>query len=251
MPGARVKVRNLAKSFGPNLVLAGLDLDLPPGGSLALLGASGCGKTTILRVLAGLSPADAGEVDLGGPTVSLVAQGLGLFPWKTVRGNLRLPLALAGLRPKEIDQRVATVLADLGLAGLADRYPGQLSGGQRQRLALGRALAAQPELLLLDEPFSALDALTREALGRHLAQLWRRLGLTMILATHSVEEAVFLGQTVVVLGGRPTKAQAVFHDDRPRAAQDLTADYFLDLARRARLALAATLELDQAGEGEC
>jgi NitT/TauT family transport system ATP-binding protein len=163
---------------------------------------------------------------------------LGLFPWKTVLGNLTLPLDLAEVDPAEKAQRVEAALSDLGLKGLVDRYPGQLSGGQRQRLALGRALVAQPELLLLDEPFSALDALTREALGIHLAQLWRRLGLTMIIATHSVEEAVFLGQVIAVLGGQPTRAVAVFRNDGPKTAQAFTESHFMELTRKVRLALA-------------
>ncbi|MDR0549166.1 MAG: ABC transporter ATP-binding protein [Deltaproteobacteria bacterium] len=242
MPGAAVKIRGLTKSFGGTKVLAGLDLDLAKGGSLALLGASGCGKTTILRILAGLCPFEAGEVTVGeGQAVrSLVSQNLGLMPWKTVYANLSLPLVLAGLKRQEINLRVKTALNDLGLTDLAHRYPDQLSGGQRQRLALGRALVARPELLLLDEPFSALDALTREILGVQLAQLWRGFGLTMILATHSVEEAVFLGETIVVLGGQPTRAFAVFNNPGPKTPNAYTEDYFLDLVKKARLALAET-----------
>ncbi|MDR2142430.1 MAG: ABC transporter ATP-binding protein [Deltaproteobacteria bacterium] len=241
MPGTAVRIRGLGKKFGSDFVLKGLDLDLEPGQSLAIVGPSGCGKTTLLRILAGLCPADEGEARVGpGQAVALVSQSLGLLPWKTVWGNLDLPLALADWPAPARVARVQAVLGDLGLAELAGRYPGQLSGGQRQRLALGRALVAQPDLLLLDEPFSALDALTREALGFHLARLWERLGLTMILATHSVEEAVFLGRVIVVMGGQPTTVRGIFQNPGSQTPQTLTADFFLDLVRRVRLALRET-----------
>ncbi|MDR1871677.1 MAG: ABC transporter ATP-binding protein [Deltaproteobacteria bacterium] len=248
MAGVKVKVRGLAKSYGLTPIIEGLDLDLAPGESMALLGASGCGKTTALRILAGLELYDGGEVIVGTDkrgleARSLVSQNLGLFPWKTVLGNLTLPLKLAQVDPIDAAQRVNKTLRELGLEGLASRYPQELSGGQRQRLALGRALVSQPELLLLDEPFSALDAMTRETLSLQLARLWRKLGLTMILATHSVEEAVFLGRVIVVLGGNPTKAVAVFQNSRTvEDASFWATDGFLDLVRKVRLALMATWE---------
>ncbi|MDR1607796.1 MAG: ABC transporter ATP-binding protein [Deltaproteobacteria bacterium] len=240
MPGAWVKVENLFKSYGSETIVQELSLDLEPGASLALVGASGCGKTTILRILADLLAADSGRIDLGPEPVkrSFVSQSLGLFPWKTVEANLKLPLVLAGVEPEEIKLRTEKTLMDMGLKELAKRYPQELSGGQRQRLALGRALISKPSLLLLDEPFSALDALTREALGFHLADLWQKHEFTLILATHSVEEAVFLGQKIVVLGGQPTSSQAILTNPFPKTPQVFTEDAFLDLVKQTRLALA-------------
>ncbi|MDR1577857.1 MAG: ABC transporter ATP-binding protein [Deltaproteobacteria bacterium] len=242
MAGALVKIQNLSKSYGSEVIVSELDLSVEPGGSLALVGASGCGKTTILRILAGLCAPDQGEVVVGAREAvrSLVSQNLGLFPWKTVLENLKLPLLLANLPRAEIKSRLETSLLDMGLADLADRYPHELSGGQKQRLALGRALVVKPEVLILDEPFSALDALTRQALGVQVAQLWRKLGLTLILATHSVEEAVFLGQKIAVLGGRPTKVWASLANPLPKNPQAFTEDSFLALVKKARLALAET-----------
>lgn len=242
MSGASVKVSGLAKSFGRGLILKDLDLNLKPGESLALVGASGCGKTTILKILAGLCPYDRGEVKLEPSDLvpSFVSQDLGLYPWKTVWENLELPLVLAGRDKKARNTKVKTIQADMGLEGLDGRYPHELSGGQKQRVALGRALIVNPSVLLLDEPFSALDALTRESLGLHLASLWSGLGLTMILATHSIEEAVFLGQTIAVLGGCPTEVTAVFRNPGPKTPAFLTDRLFLDLVRKVRLALAVT-----------
>jgi NitT/TauT family transport system ATP-binding protein len=242
MSGAEVWVKGLGKSFGKEPVLADMNLELAPGQSLALVGASGCGKTTVLRILAGICAYDRGEVftGVGSLVCSLVAQDLGLFPWKTVLENLELPLTLAGIAKKEQAARSALILAQMGLIGLEKRFPAELSGGQRQKVAIGRALVVKPELLLLDEPFSALDAMTRESLGLHLAGLWADLGLTMILATHSIEEACFLGQTIAVLGGKPTGVRAVFHNPWPKTPKAMTEDYFLDLVRNVRLALNET-----------
>ncbi len=206
MTEAALKIRALGKAYQGRVVFENLNFDLPFGGALALVGASGCGKTTVLHILAGLLSADRGQVIHSGPKLkcSLVLQHYGLFPWKTARANLELPLALAGMSRPERRGRVKAMLAELGLSELEDRYPARMSGGQRQRLALGRALIAEPDLLLLDEPFSSLDAITRENLQNLLARLWRDRDLTFILATHSLEEAAFLGERVRVSGGRPT-----------------------------------------------
>jgi NitT/TauT family transport system ATP-binding protein len=160
-----------------------------------------------MHILAGLRSQDAGRLDISPPTArsAVVLQDFGLFPWKNARQNLELPLALAGVPRRVRAGKVAAMLDEMGLTGWEDHYPDQLSGGQKQRLALGRALIAEPELLLLDEPFSSLDALTRENTQNLLAGLWRGRGLTMVLATHFIEEAVFLGERILVLGGTPTR----------------------------------------------
>ena len=210
MGGALVRAVGLAKAYGDRLVFQGLDFQAAPGSSLALVGPSGCGKSTLMHILAGLRPPDAGGLEIS-PALArsaVVLQDFGLFPWKNVRQNLELPLTVGGFPRRERSGRVAAMLDEIGLAGWEGHYPDQLSGGQKQRLALGRALVAEPELLLLDEPFSSLDALTRENMQNFLAGLWRGRGLTLVLATHFIEEAVFFGERILVLGGTPTRVAA-------------------------------------------
>jgi len=203
-----LRAEGLAKAYDGRQVFQGLSFQAQPGSSLALVGPSGCGKSTLMHILAGLGPSDAGRLEISLARSAVVFQDFGLFPWKNVRQNLELPLCLGGLpRPLRL-KRVAAMLDEMGLTGWENHYPNQLSGGQKQRLALGRALIAEPELLLLDEPFSSLDALTRENLQNFLAGLWRGRGLTLVLATHYIEEAVFFGERILVLGGDPTRVTA-------------------------------------------
>ena len=210
MGGALVRAEGLTKAYDGRLVFQDLDFQAPPGSSLALVGPSGCGKSTLMHILAGLRLPEAGRLEISPPTArsAVVLQDFGLFPWKNARQNLELPLALEGIPRRERLGRVAAMLDEMGLTGWEAHYPDQLSGGQKQRLALGRALIAEPELLLLDEPFSSLDALTRENALNLLAALWQGRGLTLVLATHFIEEAVFLGERILVLGGTPTRVAA-------------------------------------------
>lgn len=204
MTSALIEARNLGLSYGSQIIFQDLNFTLPRGGALVLVGPSGCGKSTLLHILAGLKEQFQGRLDLPGATTqALVMQNFGLFPWKTVQDNVELPLILSGTPPPLRRKRISAILAELGLTGLENRYPNQLSGGQQQRVALGRALVPKPDLLLLDEPFSALDALTREKLQDLLIKLWGNRGLSYILATHDIEEAVFLGRTILVMGGAP------------------------------------------------
>ena len=193
---------------GSEVVLAGAGLSLRRGESLALLGPSGCGKSTLLMIAAGLLQPGAGSASLDGqpllspdPRIALVQQAYGLFPWKTVHANVMLGLQLRGRRagPGELE----AMLSELGIEGKLDRYPGQLSGGQQQRVALARALLLKPELMLLDEPFGALDSLTRERLQELLLALWRREGFAMLTVTHSLQEAAMLGARILVMDGAP------------------------------------------------
>ena len=204
-----IEVRALGKSFTDKPVFEGLNFRVPAGATLVLVGPSGCGKSTLLHILAGLIKEYDGTAEMA-PAArrSLVMQQFGLFPWKKILENVELPLILNGVKRAERRARAEAVLAELGLDGLEERYPAQISGGQRQRLALGRALIAEPEILLLDEPFSSLDAITREKLQNLLLNIWRGRGLTCVLATHSIEEAVFLGGRILVLGGRPATVAA-------------------------------------------
>jgi NitT/TauT family transport system ATP-binding protein len=239
MPGAQIEARGLSKSFQAP-VLEDVSFQVRPGRSLALVGPSGCGKTTILHILAGLISGDSGQVELSPKEAgrSLVMQDHGLFPWKNAARNLELPLILAGLAPGERKGRVAAMLQSMGLAGLERRYPSQMSGGQRQRLALGRALIGRPDLLILDEPFSAIDAITRETLQELLASLWKDLGLTIVLATHSIDEAIFLGDQVLVLGGRPTRILSSLDNPVAGLDRDQNLPAIMELAARVRQALA-------------
>ncbi|MCU0484022.1 MAG: ABC transporter ATP-binding protein [Chloroflexi bacterium] len=207
----------------PLPVLDDLGLDVAPGSMVAIIGPNGCGKSTLLRVIAGLLPAAGGTVEVDGqqvtgpdPRVGLVFQEPRLLPWRKVSDNVAFPLELAGLPRSERHARAADLLRLVGLRDWGGARPDQLSGGMRQRVAIARALALQPSVLLLDEPFSALDALTRERFNGELLRLWQRLGPTIMLVTHSIPEAVFLADRVLVLGPRPARLVADVPVDLPR-----------------------------------
>ncbi|MBI4328371.1 MAG: ABC transporter ATP-binding protein [Chloroflexi bacterium] len=189
------------------------------GESWAIIGPSGCGKTTLLYLLAGLRRPERGQVfvaskPLRGPrrATGLILQDYGLLPWATAAENIDLGLRLRGIDGRERRRRVMEWMTHLGIASLAGRYPAQLSGGQRQRVAIARTLALEPDLLLMDEPFSALDALTREELQGLALELAVGRGLTTVLVTHSIEEAVFLGRRILVLGHPPVSAPDVIEN---------------------------------------
>ncbi|WP_261428807.1 ABC transporter ATP-binding protein [Berryella wangjianweii] len=195
---------------GETLALAGLGFSVAPGQSVALIGPSGCGKSSALHLIAGLVRPSEGAVLVDGApvarprrTTALIPQQLGLFPWKTVLQNAAVGLSVRGVARREAAERARSALAEVGLSGFEQAYPRQLSGGMQQRLALARALALDVDLLLMDEPLSAIDALLREQLQEQLVQLWRKTGHTQVMVTHSIEEAVYLGQRIIVLSGRP------------------------------------------------
>lgn len=189
------------------------------GQTAAIIGPSGCGKTTLLYVLAGLVPASGGEALVDGQPVgpkrrrtSLILQDYGLLPWKTVWQNTILGMQIRRKTPEEIEERGRQLLQELGLWEFRHHYPAQLSGGQRQRVGIARSLALDPDLLLMDEPFSSLDALTRESLQEALLDIWQRDQVTILLVTHSIEEAVFLGQKIIVLSSRPGQVLAILEN---------------------------------------
>jgi NitT/TauT family transport system ATP-binding protein len=210
---------------GPLPAFDGLDAELPAGSITAIVGPSGCGKTSVLRVAAGLRRPTRGSLRFGPdrdgrsgaeegdrmrteagpprqPRRALILQDFGLLPWKTVSANVELPLLLAGARAAERRAASRPLLEELGLADFARYFPSRLSGGMRQRVALARALVQDPEILLMDEPFSSLDALTREAMQETLLELQERRGTTVLLVTHSIEEAAYLADRVYVMRGR-------------------------------------------------
>ena len=191
-------------------VLEDVSLQVGAGASCAVIGPSGCGKTSLLFLLAGLLEPTAGRVRVADRSrTGVILQHYGLLPWKSVAANIGLGLRLQGADREQIRARVNELLVEMDLAAFADHFPGQLSGGMQQRVALARALATGPQLLLMDEPLSALDALTRERLQHTILDIWQRHRVTMVLVTHSIEEAVFLGRTVVVLTDRPARVAAV------------------------------------------
>ncbi|GAB1644999.1 ABC transporter ATP-binding protein [Krasilnikovia sp. MM14-A1259] len=198
-------------------------LDVAEGEFVAVVGRSGCGKSTLLRLVAGLLPASAGEIQVSGERVTrprrdiaMMFQRPALLPWRSVIDNVLLPVQIFGWRPAEFRARAAELLALTGLTEFAKRSPHELSGGMQQRVALCRALIAGPRVLLMDEPFSALDALTREELSVELQRLHMELGATIVFVTHSIEEAVLLADRVVVLTPRPGRIREVLDVKIPR-----------------------------------
>jgi NitT/TauT family transport system ATP-binding protein len=205
-----IELRNVSLTYTNDKTsvpaLCGVNLELQRGISYAIIGPSGSGKTSLLLLMAGLLKPTRGEIDFLGESLSrphqkmaLILQEYGLLPWKTVWENAALGLKIRGAAREVISARLQPILNELGLGDVINRYPGQISGGQKQRVALARALALNPELLLMDEPLSALDALTRENLQKLILKIWFQRRITIVLVTHSIEEAVFLGQEIIVL----------------------------------------------------
>ena len=215
----RVRLTEVSKAYGDasNAVhaLDRVSLDVAEGEFVCLLGASGCGKSTLLNLVAGLDAATGGSVEVQGRT-SLLFQEAALFPWLTASGNVELALRLRGVAKAERRARASELLASVHLGGFEGKRPHELSGGMRQRAALARSLAQEVELLLMDEPFGALDAMTRDILHDELERIWREQGLTVIFVTHNVREAVRLGDRVVLLSSRPGSVIAEFPVAIPR-----------------------------------
>ena len=219
-----VRLRGVTKVYDTGVSALGpLDLDVKRGEFVSLLGPSGCGKSTALRLIAGLSTPSSGTVSVShrdsesraGHSIGFVFQEPTLMPWASVRDNVRLPLKLAHEPAAEADQRVGKALAQVGLSEFADAYPRELSGGMKMRVSLARALVTDPDILLMDEPFAALDEITRFRLNNDLLTLWRDLHKTVIFVTHSVFESVYLSQRVLVMTSRPGRLSAEFRIDTP------------------------------------
>jgi NitT/TauT family transport system ATP-binding protein len=247
--GLAVSLRAVTKVFDNGVMALGpLDLDIPKGEFVSLLGPSGCGKSTALRVIAGLIGPTSGSVHVshhagdGRPSHSIgfVFQEPTLMPWTTVRENVRLPLKLAHVATPKSDARIAEALAGVGLSDFADAFPRELSGGMKMRVSLARALVTDPDILLMDEPFAALDEITRFRLNNDLLALWRDLHKTVIFVTHSVFESVYLSQRVIVMTSRPGRIDAEFRitAPEPRGEEFRTSSEYAAFCREVSKALA-------------
>ncbi len=233
---------------GGVLALDNVTLDLSRELFVCLVGPSGCGKSTLLRILAGLLTPSAGRVLLDEQPITrpqrrigIVFQKANLMPWRTVYGNLTLPLELAGLPPDERDRRAQAMLELTGLEGFAGTYPAALSGGMAQRVVIGRALIHYPEVLLLDEPFGALDALTREQMSEELLHIWAKYRKTVLMVTHSIPEAVLLSDRVLVMSPRPGRLieDVAIPLPRPRSLDLLHRSDFVALTEQLRHSIRA------------
>ena len=219
MAGVAVSLRGVTKTYDNGVMALGpIDLDVNSGEFVSLLGPSGCGKSTALRLIAGLSAPTSGTVGVArragaarsGPSIGFVFQEPTLMPWTSVQENVRLPLKLAHAPRDEADARTREALAQVGLTEFAEAFPRELSGGMKMRVSLARALVTDPDILLLDEPFAALDEITRFRLNNDLLALWRNLRKTVMFVTHSVFESVYLSQRVIMMTPRPGRIAAEF-----------------------------------------
>ncbi|MGH3725560.1 MAG: ABC transporter ATP-binding protein [Mycobacterium sp.] len=221
-PGAAVSLRNLQLGFDGK-VAARVDFDVAPGEIVVFLGPSGCGKSTILRALAGLLPPIGGTISIGGAALTgrdaqcaMVFQEDALLPWRSATKNVQYALKLRGLRGKELTKTAASLLAQVGLGAYLDHLPLQLSGGMRQRVQLARTLACEPRVMLMDEPFGALDAQTRIDMQQLLIRVWETHRMTVLFVTHDVDEALLLADRVVLLSHRPATVADVITIEDPR-----------------------------------
>jgi NitT/TauT family transport system ATP-binding protein len=241
-----VSLRGVTKTYDSGVAALGpIDLEIGKGELVSLLGPSGCGKSTALRLIAGLSAPTSGLVRVSnrgapGRSIGFVFQEPTLMPWTNVRENVRLPLKLAHVPREKADARVGEALAQVGLAEFADAYPRELSGGMKMRVSLARALVTDPDILLMDEPFAALDEITRFRLNNDLLSLWRDLRKTVVFVTHSVFESVYLSQRVIVMTPRPGRISAEFRIDagEPRSEDFRTSAEYVAVCREVSGALA-------------
>ena len=249
-----IESRDLSLTFqtadGPVHALSGIDLDIRRGEFVSLIGPSGCGKTTLLRVIADLEQPTSGSIMVNGVSAAearlkraygYVFQAAALYPWRTIAGNVALPLEIMGLSKAEQAAQVAKNLDLVNLNGFERKFPWQLSGGMQQRASIARALSFDPDLLLMDEPFGALDEIVRDHLNEQLLQLWAKTNKTIVFVTHSIPEAVFLSTRIVVMSPRPGRVHDVIDCTLPaeRTLDIRETPEFLDIAHRVREGLRA------------
>lgn len=222
-------------------VLDNISFHVDDGDSIAIIGPSGCGKTTLLYILSGLIRHFSGTVIINGKEIkgpsrktAFILQDFGLLPWKTVWQNVCLGMKINGFSKKEQNETAEKLLLNLGLLQHKDYYPARLSGGEKQRVAIARSLALNPEILLMDEPFSSLDTFAREKLQNILTKIWHANRLTMIIVTHNIEEAVFLGKKIIVLSGRPASIKTIINNPDAGELTYRTADSFFATCKMVR-----------------
>lgn len=255
--GYTIEARGVGKSYGTTNVLDGFDLRIKTGEFLSLLGPSGCGKSTFLNILAGLDTYDRGAVLLDGKRVTgvnknvgVVFQGYALFPWLTAQKNVEVGLKIRGVPKAERRERAAQVLKTVGLSAAADRLPHQLSGGMRQRAAIARVLAYEPEVLVFDEPFAALDAQTREFLQGELLRIWESgpTKKTILFVTHSIDEAIFLSDRIAVMTSAPGSVTEIIDVElpRPRDEESRNSESFARIRARVSHVLAGEVHVGNA-----
>ncbi|MFN8621135.1 MAG: ABC transporter ATP-binding protein [Chloroflexota bacterium] len=249
-PAPVVRLAGVQKAFPvkggtPTVALTGIDLDIARGEFVSLIGPSGCGKSTLLRIVGDLITPTGGTVEVNGKPAAqarqdrdygMVFQAPVLFDWRTVEANVRLPLEILKVGAGERDARVKEMLELVELGGFRKHFPHQLSGGMQQRVAIARALAFQPAILLMDEPFGALDEMTRERLNAEVLRVWAQTGTTVIFVTHSIPEAVFLSTRVVVMSARPGRISEVIDIDLPQPRDESTreTDRYYELVTQVR-----------------
>jgi NitT/TauT family transport system ATP-binding protein len=242
--------KRFAVSGGATVALQSIDLHIRPGEFVSLIGPSGCGKSTLLRLIGDLTQPSTGSVQVNGKPAArarrdrdygMVFQAPVLFDWRTIEANVALPLEIMGVRSAERERRAKEMLALVELSDFARHHPWQLSGGMQQRAAIARALAFEPQLLLMDEPFGALDEMTRERMNDELLRIWERTGTTIVFVTHSIPEAVFLSSRVVVMSARPGRITHVIEIDLPRPRNEETRELerYFELVTQVREALRA------------
>jgi len=234
-------VQNLSKVFGTHAALNFISFDVRRREFLSVLGASGCGKSTLIRIVAGLETQTSGQILLDGKPVAgpgpdrgMVFQGYTLFPWLTVKRNVMFGLRMSGKSAFEAESEAREWIALVGLSKFENAYPHELSGGMKQRVAIARALANRPRILLMDEPFGALDAQTRAQMQGYLLEIWRNVDVTILFITHDLDEAVYLSDRILVLGANPSRVQEVIENPvpRPRSREQFTSPEFLATYRR-------------------
>jgi NitT/TauT family transport system ATP-binding protein len=238
-------IQDLRKAFGDadhqHVVFEGVSLEIHRREFICIIGSSGCGKSTFTRIVAGLDEATGGEILLDGKPVSgpgpdrgMVFQGYTLFPWRTVKQNVMFGLEMQGKSSAEAESTAREWLEMVGLNSFQDAYPHELSGGMKQRVAIARALANEPRILIMDEPFGALDALTRAKMQAYLLQIWKKVDVTILFITHDLEEAVYLSDRILVLGGSPGRIREFIENPvpRPRTLRQFLTPEFLAVKHR-------------------
>jgi NitT/TauT family transport system ATP-binding protein len=256
-----LRLAGIGKTFASGtMALAGVDLTILPGEFVSLLGPSGCGKSTLLKLIAGLAAPTSGTIDwpqsiydadgTPEPALGFVFQEPTLLPWRTAAENVRLPLLLSGVSEQDARDRVSEALAQVGLSAFADQHPRQLSGGMKMRVSIARALVTRPKILLMDEPFAALDEITRIKLNDELLELFAGQKLTVIFVTHSVYESVYLSSRIVVISSRPGRiaADIPVEGNLPRTEEYRTSTLYNERCRLVSAALRRAMSADRSGQ---